>query len=76
MRVCKLTGGVNWQRALKQKGIKQRGLKQVLGLYACICGFFIFWGHPVSPCYISINILLLSLKQFKQEMCIARLQEH
>ena len=49
VRECKLMGGVNWQGALKQKGIKLRDLKQVLGVYACICGFFNFWRHTVVP---------------------------
>jgi len=60
VRECNLTSGVNWQGALKQKGIKPRVVKQVLGVYACICGFFIFWGHPVFTCHISINVLLIS----------------
>lgn len=60
VRECKLTSGVNWQGTLKQKDIKPRGVKQVPGIYACICGFFIFGGggHPVVPCHISINVLL------------------
>jgi hypothetical protein len=33
MRGCKLRSGVNWQGALKQKGIKQMCVKQHLGVF-------------------------------------------
>jgi hypothetical protein len=32
--ICKLRSGVNWQGALKQKGVKQTGVQQGLG----VCG--------------------------------------
>jgi hypothetical protein len=40
LRERKLRIGVNWQRALKQKGVKQTGVKQGLGtsLYMIITG--------------------------------------
>ena len=59
VRECKVTIGVNWQGVLKQKGIKQRAVKQDLGVYACICGFFILWTSSF-PCHIPINISLIS----------------
>jgi hypothetical protein len=37
MRECKLRSAVNWQGALKQKGIQQTGIKQGLGvLVSCL----------------------------------------
>ena len=33
LRDRKLRSGVNWERALKQKGVKQTGVKQGLGTF-------------------------------------------
>jgi len=59
---CKLMSGVNWQGALKQKGIKPKVVKQVLGVYACICGFFNVLAASSSPMIHSHKYVIHFLK--------------
>ena len=39
MKGCKLGNGVNWEGALKQKGIKQTDVKQGLGTFTPVSSY-------------------------------------